>query len=251
MGIEAFLRGYVSRIQPQAEQDTDTSMVRLGRFGDVWTIGGVRKQHGLADEGSYFVANNGGTGVASAAAPTSFNDLAPIISIANTDTAGNQNSKRIHLDWIRLMETAAGTGATAMRFQVRTDNVDRSSAGTALTPVNVNTDVAQRSSVAQVRLFPTVGTLGGQARTLVGDVLAIPTQTTPLPATTTVILNFGGVEVAQQMWNTAASAAVVMAAVGALPPVVIGPGQMVTLNFLLVGQSAASSWTPEVAWWER
>src|SRR5438132_1803253 len=118
-GIEAFLKGWVSRMLPQAEQDNDPGIVRLGRFGDVWTIGGVRKQHGLADEGSYFVANNGGTGAATSATPTSFVDTAPILAIYNQDSAGNQNSKRLHLDWIRLTQTAAGTAGVNFRVQVK------------------------------------------------------------------------------------------------------------------------------------
>src|ERR1041384_6542634 len=139
-GIEAFLKGWVSRMLPQAEQDNDPGIVRLGRFGDVWTIGAVRKQHALADEGSYFVANNSGTGVATAAAPTAFSDTAPLLTINNSDTAGNQNSKRIHLDWIRLTQTAVGTAGVDLRLRGILDTTTPS-AGTPLTPVCPNSDV--------------------------------------------------------------------------------------------------------------
>src|SRR5436190_1380803 len=83
-GVEAFLKGWVSRMLPQAETDNDPGIVRLGRFGDVWTIGAVRKQHGLADEGTYFVCNNAQTGLAATAlaAPTA---TSPFIIIANVD----------------------------------------------------------------------------------------------------------------------------------------------------------------------
>src|SRR6266571_5045196 len=98
-GVEAFLKGWVSRMLPQAETDNDPGIVRLGRFGDVWTVGAVRKQHALADEGSYFVANNGTAGgLATIATPTALVDTSPFIILANTDSAGNQNSKRVHFD---------------------------------------------------------------------------------------------------------------------------------------------------------
>src|SRR5881227_3639270 len=108
-GIEAFLKGWVSRMLPQSETDNDPGIVRLGRYGDVYTVGAVRKQHILADEGSYFVCNNSGTGAATSATPTSFSDTAPMLSLYNSDSPSNQNAKRIHIDFIKLTQTAAGT----------------------------------------------------------------------------------------------------------------------------------------------
>src|SRR5690349_18981829 len=96
-GIEAFLKGWVSRTLPQAETDNDPGITRLGRYGDIYAIGAVRKQHALADEGSYFVTNTSGTGVATAAAPTSFSDTAPMLTLYNSDSPSNPNNKRIHL----------------------------------------------------------------------------------------------------------------------------------------------------------
>src|SRR5262249_14376964 len=115
MSIETMLRGWVSRVLPQAESDNDPGQVRLGRYKDLMSIPIIRKHHGLADEGSYFVTNNSGTGVATAAAPTSFSDTAPMITLYNGDSPSNQNNKRMHLDFIRLTQTAAGTAGVNFR----------------------------------------------------------------------------------------------------------------------------------------
>src|SRR5437867_606056 len=198
MGMEALLRGWVSRMLPQAENDNDPSVVRLGRFGDVWTIGGVRKQHALADEGSYFIANNAGAGIASAAAPTAFSDTAPMATIQNTDTAGNQNGKRIHLDYIRILQTAVGTAGTDLRLRGILDYT-APSGGTLLTTLSPNSDVPKAASVAVARLFPVGIAQTGNSRQVFGGTSwqALMTATAPLQALDEVTLNFGAVEWAQ------------------------------------------------------
>src|SRR5438445_338064 len=123
MSIERIIKAVISRALPQAGLDTTEQPLRIGRYQDLYTVGAVRKQHVLADEGSYFVANNGGTGVATA--------------VANCGG----------------VEGFIGTA----------------------------------------------GALGGAG----------------------------------------------------LPPIIIGPGQCVLINFLILTQSAASSWTPELGIWER
>jgi len=142
MSIETMLRGWVSRVLPQAESDNDPGQVRLGRYKDVMVIPAIRKQHVLADEGSYFVCNNAGSGVATAAAPTSFSDTAPMLTLFNSDSPSNQNNKRIHLDFIRLTQTAAGTAGVNFRVQSKIGSGNPfSSGGTDLAPVSPNMDV--------------------------------------------------------------------------------------------------------------
>lgn len=249
MSIEAFLKGWVSRMLPQAETDNDPGIMRLGRYGDVWTIGAVRKQHGLADEGSYFVGNNSGTGVATTATPTAFSDTAPMVTIYNSDTAGNQNAKRIHLDWMRITQTAVGTAGTDLRLRGILDNT-APSGGTLLTVMNPNSDVSARASIAQARLFPTGITQTGASRVVIGTLQVIPTKTAPMTVLDEVFLNFGGVETAYPNYNIAASANVHKLG-WPVPPIVIGPGQSFMLEHLITAQSAASSWTVEAGWWER
>ena len=253
MSVEAFLKGWVSRMLPQAEQDNDGGLVRLGRFGDVWTIGAVRKQHALADEGSYFVANTGNpaTGVATAAAPTAFSDTAPMLTFYNQDSAGNQNSKRLHLDFIRLTVTAAGTAGVSFRAGIKIGTGSAyASGGTSLTPTAVNMDVPARASIAHVAILP-VAVAMTAPRVVVGDVYAIPTLAAVWPVGASVLFNFGGVETSGHGSIYASSTATMLTNTVNLPPVVIGPGQSAVLLHLLTSQSAASSWSAEIGWWER
>lgn len=248
-GIEAFLKGWISRALPQREQDNDPGIVRLGPYGDVWTIGGIRKQHALADEGSYFVANNGGTGVATAATPTAFSDTAPMLTLYNSDQPGNQNSKRVYFDFIKLLETAAGTAGVSFRVRVKIGNGNPySSGGTELVPTNPNMDMPERSSVLKAFILPTAVAMQSM-RTIVGDVVCIPTQGAVIAALSTIHMNFGGVEGGISDGPLGA-AQVIMSHVG-LPPLILGPNQGALIEFLIASQSAASSWTPELAWWER
>jgi hypothetical protein len=248
-GIEAFLKGWVSRMLPQAETDNGPGIVRLGRYGDIFTVGAVRKQHVLADEGSYFVANNGGTGVATGATPTSFSDTAPMLTLYNTDSPGNQNAKRVHLDFIKLMETAAGTAGVTFRVQIKIGNGNPySSGGTQLFPVNPNMDVPSRASVLQAYLLPTAVAMTSP-RTIVGDVVCIPTTAAVIAILSTIHMNFGGVE--GTPFSVIGSTANCIIAGVPLPPIVLGPNQGASINFLIGSQSAASSWTPELGWWER
>lgn len=247
MGIEAILKGWISRALPQAVQDNDAGVVRLDRYGNIF--GPIRKQHNLVDEGSYFVANNSGTGVATATAPTAFSDTAPLLTIQNTDSMGNANSKRIHLDWIRITQTAVGTGGLDFRVRGILDYTIPS-AGTVLAPVNPNSDVVRSASVASVRLLGTGVTQTGNSRVVIGTLQTIPTKTAPMTVLDEFILNFGGVEVAPNTIN-AAPAAFVTKCTWSVPPVIIGPGHCFMLEFLISSQSTASSWTAELGWWER
>lgn len=248
-GIPSSQFGLVSRSLPAATTDGNEREQRYGRYGDTYVQAVVPKLHAVADEGSYFVANNSGTGVATTATPTAFSDTAPMFTILNTDTAQNSNFKRIHLDWMRVTQTAAGTAGTDLRFRVVLDYTTPS-AGTVYTPLNMNTDVPRGNSVAVPRLFPTGVTQSGNSRVVIGSLIAIPTQTAPLTAFDEVMLTFGGVDAFYPVYNSAASTNVIKVGY-ALPPIVVGPGACMMLEFLITAQSAASSWTVECGWWER
>ena len=243
---QALIRGVVSRVLPTANLDSPQNdvSVRLLRYGELAAGLLVSKQHNLADEGSYFVANNAGTGVATAAAPTAFSDTAPLLNIFNKASA--QQGTRIYLDYLRVLETAAGTAGTGFQVLIKLDNKnDYSSAGTQLTPVSPNMDLSP-ASVADVRFLPTNVAVSGFARTvLVATVFA--GATAPVAAGSQAALTFGsqdGVPSVQVVTTTG---------IGTVPcpPVIIGPGQSAIIEFLIPSQSAASSWTPDLGWWER
>jgi len=253
MELKSVIWGYVSRMLPQAESDTDLLRVRLYRYGEIFTVGAVRKNHALADEGSFFVANTGNpaTGVATAAAPTSFSDTAPLLTIYNQDSAGNPNAKRIQLNSLRFTCTAAGTAGVSFRIGIKIGTGSAySSGGTLLTPAAPNMDVPARASVAQVAVLPTAVAMTAP-RTIVGDVYVIPTLAAVFPVGAQFLLNFGGVEVGAQTAVIASTTATMVSSGVNLPPVIIGPNQSAVLLHLITSQSAASSWSVEADWWER
>src|SRR5438094_9400566 len=127
----------------------------------------------VVDSGSYFTANNGATGVATAAAPTAYSDTAPFCVITNT-TASGTGSKSIYLDWLRFYETVAGTAGVAMLLKAQLDTTV-ASGGTLLTAKSANSNDGS-ASVAAIRLLPTGIAATGAVRVIVGNHFVIPTQ---------------------------------------------------------------------------
>lgn len=248
MALDFLMKLVTSRQQPQANNDNSLGAVRGGRYGETYGIPVVRKQHALADEGAYFVCHNSGTGAATTATPTAFSDTAPMFTLNNVDTPTNLDAKRIHLDWLRLTETAAGTAGVDLRLRAVLDSTVPTG-GTLLTPVNPNMDVPQRASVGLGRLLPTGTTQTGNSRVVVGTHVVLATSAA-IPALSEIYITFGGTEGVYQA-VTAAAAGNIYRAGYSWPPVVIGPQQTFILEFLITSQSAASSWTVEAGWWER
>src|SRR5665213_1254919 len=127
----------------------------------------------VADQGHYFTANNLVTGVATAAAPTSFSDTAPFFTIQNANALNNGAS--IYLDFIRGYVTATGAGGLSVALKFELDHIVPTG-GTALVPVSSNANDPS-SSGAVIRLLPTGIAVTGNVRYPVGTVLAVPTQT--------------------------------------------------------------------------
>ena len=250
-GIPTSEFGLVSRSLPQPTVDGQERECRLARSGSTMVEPVFAKNYGICDEGSYFVANNSGTGVATVAAPTSFSDTAPFFTIANIDTAQNASSKRVYLDYIRAYETAAGTAGTDFRIQLVLDYTVPS-AGTLLTSTSTNTDTPKSSSIAQARILPTGIAQTGNSRTVVGTMIVLPAVTAPIAALCEFYLNFGGIDQGWQNYTQSTTAAAQINKYGyPMPPIIIGPGAMMMIRFLITSQSAASSWTVEAGWWER
>ena len=254
--MEVELKGYVSRALPQGAPDTTESQVRSGRYDELYVQPLVRKQHLLADEGTYFTTNNGQTGIASSVG-TAFSATAGFINIYNTDTEG-QTAKRLYLDYITLVTTAAGSFASAgvnLQIVMTLDTADRySSGGTDISAniVNVNMHAPIRSSIAKVRCGAlTLTAATGSARTVCGLRILRPVVSATVADVVgeTKTLNFGGVEMAYNGSITVANANQITMP---MPPVIIGPQQSINIHFLMNGTTpAAASYAPEICWFER
>src|SRR5438552_1906114 len=62
---QALFRGLVARVLPTFNADSQNNDIaaRMDPYGGLFTQPLVRKAHGLADAGSYFVTNNGQSGI--------------------------------------------------------------------------------------------------------------------------------------------------------------------------------------------
>lgn len=201
----------------------------------------------VIDQGTYFVANNGSTGVATAAAPTAYSDTAPMLTIQNKTAAGAVGPS-LYLDWIRAYETAAGTGGVSVFAKAQLDSTVPTG-GTLLVPVSPNS-VAGAASVAAVRIQPTGIAATGNVRVIVGNQMVVQTQTTPIAVNTEFIFFTGSADVGSSSEHGVAVVALSSRSAFSWPPVVIGPGFSLSLQLLIVTQSAASSWAWELGWIE-
>ena len=99
-------------------------------YGAIYTNPLVRKTHNLADEGSYFTANNAQTGIVPTYG-TAFSSTLPFITIYNN------SALRTYVDYAALVAIAAGactTTAGYIALALATDTGNRySSGGTNLT----------------------------------------------------------------------------------------------------------------------
>jgi hypothetical protein len=205
----------------------------------------VNTADGVIDAGTYFTANNGATGVATAAAPTSYSDTAPFFTILNNNA--NNTGRSIYLDWIRGYCTVAGTAGVAVILKLELDRI-APSAGTALTPVGTNTNDPYVSSGAVIRLLPTGIAATANMRLIVGNQVVMPTQGAVFTVNSEFNLKFGTREgFGSPQWLVAQQADRTFTA---MPPVVLAPGWCLQVPFILTSQSAASSWAFEFGYVE-
>ncbi len=261
---QALFKGIVSRILPSANADLPNVDVptRFSRYGENYTIGMVRKQHALADEGCYFTANNAQTAITGQAI-FALDLTKPSIVLFNADTVGGAQSKRIYLDYISLVQGATAysnaTSNTMTYCHIATDSINRySSAGTQLTVRNVNQDSPISSTVGLAYAGAIVTTTASALRHLSGyRIWRFPVSGTAqsLANVDRWMINFGGVEnVAdpQLLASATVEATAVSRAIN-FPPVVIGPGQSFLFYITPIANSAAVGGTLhyELGWWER
>lgn len=204
------------------------------------------KMNPVADEGSYFTILNPtpGTGVAGHAAPTTMDNTKPFLIFQNSAEVGG---RRVYLDYIKLVVTAAGTGGT---LNYATHLIDSgagyTSGGSALTPVSVNGDLNPNSVVRSAVAGAAVATANASTQ----RVVAHQTARTVIPVVGDVLLfQFG-----QAMSSVAGApleGTLQLERIIQCPPVIVAPQQWYKLVLWRASQSAAASYELEVGYWER
>jgi hypothetical protein len=204
------------------------------------------KSASLAAVGSYFVASSPtpGTGIASLAAPTAFDDTKPFILINNA-----HESKTLTLDYIKLTCTAPGTAGTALHYGSKIDGVNATrytSGGSTLTPKNVNMGSSQQSS-AVIYCGAIVAAAVSSAARLLGHSVLRPV----IPVIGDTVLFAFGSDLGGGLASLAVAGTAICNVVVPHTPVLLAPTQWYALHLWLPSQSAACSFETEIAFVEE
>ena len=252
---QALIKGLVQRALPASPTldgpNVDVAM-RQSSYGELFTMPLIRKQHGLADEGSYYVAHNN----QSALAPTyntAFTATNPFFLIQNNSQIG----QRLYLDYVALTAAVAMVSTTTQGYEALTVVIDNtlrySSAGTALTISNANMLAPTGPPVTAYAGAVVATAASGAARTIVGQRNIRPALSATVPNVIgdTNIINFGSVEGAASTISITAGQSNVMP--HAVPPVVIGPGHsaLVYIYWPVLSAPSAGTFVPELGFWMR
>ena len=246
MAIEVEFTGEVDRTLPHAELDGTDIDVRLNRYREQMVANSMFQKHVLADEGSYFTTNNAQTGLATAAAPTAFSSTNPFILIYNASAPSDDFALRYYIDQLVLCCTAAGTAATSIQLAITLDRGNRySSGGTDLTSGIRNvTQAVSRASAARIYAGNiTASAATANARTVVGNRF-LKGAIGVAGDTYTIAPGSGDM-------GTTISASTSVYSTNNVPPLVLGPDESMLIHLWFPAQSAASSYLPEVTWYER
>lgn len=250
---QALVRGLVSRVLPSSNADSANNdvAIRLWSNGEVVTQPMIRKQHALADEGSYFVLHNNQTAIAPPVG-TSFSATAPCFVVTNLDPV-----KRMYLDYISLTTITAMTctsgGGPLFATGVIDNGARYTSGGTQLTtaPSLPNMAVTGTALLNAYYGAITAPAATSQARTVFGQRLVRPNVSASVITVIgdNFLFNFGGVENSAAASITIANPSFVPVPVA---PVIIGPNQ----TFLLYTYNASSTPVagtilPEMGFWLR
>lgn len=229
-----------------AAQNTWTGM-RADRYGDqfVQPIGGAR--HGLALEGTYYVAHN----ATNDAATTLAGHAAPVLADADATMTkpfihlmmASSAEKYAFLDFIEIEVITAGAAGTADSWaaQLDTGATRVSSGGTALTRVNTNMRSSNTASLACLGGAIVSGAESASARDLGFGQFRPSIQI----AGDKYLFLFGRDIRPQDSIATIAHHVV------DLGPVVLGATDQLLLALYSPSQSGAGVYKVRMGWWER
>ena len=234
----------IDEILPAKKVDgsTNTSGQRASGYGEPYVNAFDSK---LAnDEGSYWLARNAtpGTGVAGHAAPTIHDTAKPFIMLRNAEAA-----RKITLDFIKLLVTAAGTAGTV---NYATHSIDKnrtfSAGGGDLTVVRPNLGVAIASPFTHAKIGAVVP---GESNTADARIVAHQRVRTVIPVVGDELLFvFGRAPVGGGMVLEGTTE---LQRIIHCPPVVLNPGESYLLVLWRAYQSAAASYEAEAGGWVR
>jgi hypothetical protein len=200
---------------------------------------------------SYFTFNNPtvGTGIALNADPTAISATESCLIIDNSGTRTNGDNQSIHLDYIRLTCTDAGTGATSARLAFYIDNINRySSGGQELTGKSTSYDTTSsytdRTPKAKVYFGDLTATSESSAKHIATRLIKNDTTVAPCFAVDDVFtLKTDSTSIGGANYFDSEG---VVDSVFSLPPIYIYAGCSLIVAPLFPSQSASASFEIEV-----
>jgi hypothetical protein len=214
---------------------------RTGTYAEAYANVITNKELFTADEGSYFTAISPtpGTGIIGHAAPTTFDETKPYLTLFNGGT------KRIYPQFLRLYETVASVGGARVQFTVCTDTGNRrSSAGTAMTVSKARLG-ASASSLATVFQGAVVASAATGARVIHDHIVFRGTIDIIEDCYEIVFGGLGGGNM------TASRVATVADASRTASPIVVEPGNTFLIHQWAGAQSTGPTWIATLGYIER
>jgi len=244
--VQEALRGKVYRELPSRNLDGADAYARLGRYGDINVIPLTGTKHGLAEEGSYYVATNATISTAitlTGATCTAWVATTPTVVLVNANSTGGAN---IIPDYIKFHIVGAGTAEAAIHYAVLMDSTNRyTSGGTAIVPVNSNMGISMASStllyVGAITAPAASANVRQTGRGLFRNAIAV--------ANDQYILAFGASDVSASASQLASTTSIIQTF--PTSPVVICPGGSLLVYLWGASMSAAPTAEFEMGFWQR
>lgn len=238
--VDTLIRLTTGRALPSRAADGAEKFGRGGTYGEAHVLPAMPPKYVLADEGTYFVTPynsttstgvfSPGTGVAEFSASTAFSDTRGFLVIKNTDT-----TMRLYLDYIKLLlGGTAPAGTTVLHFAGKRSSHSRESTTAAqrqvLSPVAVAGSAG--NSVARVTAWVAAAAMAVPASAADDPIVFRASVPTSLGVTgDEYVLKFGASEsVPGGSGLTAVRATAAARMMAYCPPVVIEPGQWLTIH---------------------
>lgn len=236
------------RLIPTAAGEGIPIAQRGSPYGEAVMVGAYgSKMYVPGEEGRYFLGVNPtpGTGIAGHAAPTTIDNTKPLVFLRNNAAMGS--NRRVFLDYIKLLVTAAGTNGTNVRYACKVDSGGtRFSSGPAVTAIANACIGSGETPQAELRFGAVVATAATAAVRLLNHGIVRPVITV---VEDIYLFTFGQSE---KRLNALAPGGTAIANVEInCVPICLDPQTTFLLHIASASQSAASSYEYEVGWFER
>lgn len=235
---------------------TSATLSNFQNAGSVKMVNLWNSDHAAADEGSFFVATNPtvGTGIATttsvvddaATASATHAQYAPVMLITNNWPTTDTNNTRIYLKYLRMLCTAAPTSATLWNFSFRGDSRASRyiSGGSLIAPVNINMD-SGTASRAQIYFGAVLTNLPTAAN---GRLLSCGAVQGSIPVVKDQwMFTFGDQSMPTNVLHATGNKALTIPC----GPMILGPGQSISLGMWGTSCAGAPAWEFELGYVER